>query len=105
MILAHPPPAILSRSRDRRRPAVSPPSTKRIRVLLVDDHGVVRSGVAALVAREADMDVCGEAATFEEALGAFRSLRPDVVVTDLSLAAADGLDLIRTLRAESYATP
>ena len=74
-------------------------------LLLVDDHAIVRQGLAALLAREADFTVCGEAGTFEEGLAALAALRPGAVVLDLSLRDRSGLDWIRAARAQGYAGP
>src|ERR1700723_1884093 len=71
--------------------------TKR-RILVVDDHPIVRQGLALLINREPDLVVCGEA---EEAMGAMHvlaSARPDVLVVDISLNGPDGLDLLKNIR-------
>ena len=72
-----------------------------IRVLLVDDHELIRQGLARAVERAGDMEVVGQAATVAEALAAWRALRPDVVVTDLQLPDGSGLAIVRTARSES----
>jgi DNA-binding NarL/FixJ family response regulator len=70
-----------------------------IRVLLVDDHPVVRSGLRALLAGEPSLDVVGAAATAEEALQLVATLDPDVVLSDLRLGdGMDGVTLTETLR-------
>ena len=70
-----------------------------IRVLLVDDHPVVRSGLRALLAGEPSLDVVGAAATAEEALTLVATLDPDVVLSDLRLGdGIDGVTLTETLR-------
>ena len=74
-------------------------------LLLVDDHAIVRQGLAALLAREADFAVAGEAGTYEDGLAALFALRPDGVVLDLSLRDRSGLDWIREARAKGYAGP
>ena len=74
-------------------------------LLLVDDHAIVRQGLAALLGREADFTVCGEAGTFEEGLAALAALQPGAVVLDLSLRDRSGLDWIRAARAQGYAGP
>jgi DNA-binding NarL/FixJ family response regulator len=68
-----------------------------IRVLLVDDHPIVRYGLARLLASEPDMEVCGEAIDAHGALAAMAS-EPDVAVVDISLGATSGIDLIRELK-------
>ena len=71
-----------------------------IRVLIVDDHPVVRGGLAALLNSEADIDCCGAAADLSDAADRFDDLRPDVILVDLNLGDADGLELLRYLRSE-----
>jgi DNA-binding NarL/FixJ family response regulator len=70
-----------------------------IRVLIVDDHTVVRFGLAAIIALQPDMTVAGEAATAEEACALCRQQPIDVVLMDLRLPGASGVDAIRTIRA------
>jgi DNA-binding NarL/FixJ family response regulator len=72
---------------------------KRARVLLVDDHALVRRGLADLVGDEPDLEVCGEAEDTSEAVACVAELHPDVVIVDLSLKTGHGLDLIKRLRA------
>ena len=74
----------------------------RIRVLLADDHAVVRAGVRAVIAAEADMEVVGEAADGPAALALAETLDPDVVVADISMPGMTGVELTSRLRA---ATP
>jgi DNA-binding NarL/FixJ family response regulator len=71
------------------------------RVLLVDDHELIREGLARAFERDAGMSVIGQAASVAEALSAWRALRPDVVVTDLQLADGSGLDIVRAVRSDS----
>jgi two-component system, NarL family, response regulator FusR len=72
-------------------------------LLLVDDHAIVRQGLAALLAGEGDFTVIGEAGTYEEGLAALAALAPAGVVLDLSLRDRSGLDWIREARARGYA--
>lgn len=65
-----------------------------IRVLTVDDHATVRDGVAALVARQPDMEIAGEAADGIEAVALFRALAPDVTLMDLQMPGMDGIEAI-----------
>lgn len=68
-----------------------------IRVLLADDHAVVRQGLQSVLALEADMDVVGEAATGDEAIEETCRLSPDVLLLDLRMPDTDGLDVCREL--------
>jgi two-component system response regulator NreC len=72
-----------------------------IRILLVDDHIVLRAGLRALLESEHDMRVVGEASTGEEALDRVRMLKPDVVVMDLSMPGMGGLDATRAITQEA----
>ena len=71
-------------------------------LLLVDDHAIVRQGLAALLAHADDFAVCGEAGTYEEGLAALQTLAPAGVVLDLSLRDRSGLEWIRAARAQGY---
>ena len=64
------------------------------RILIVDDHALVRRALAALIEGDPDLQVCGEAATHAAGLRAIDALRPDLVITDLSFDAAQGLSLV-----------
>ena len=79
------------------------PAAGKTTLLLVDDHAIVRQGLAALLAREADFAVAGEAGTYEDGLAALAALAPAAVVLDLSLRDRSGLDWIREARAKGYA--
>lgn len=68
------------------------------RVLIVDDHPVVREGLAAQIALHSDLEVCGEAEDIADALACFKQTRPDVAVIDISLKSGNGIDLIKILR-------
>jgi DNA-binding NarL/FixJ family response regulator len=72
-----------------------------IRVLCVDDHRLVREGIALIINREPDMEVVGAASTGEEAVELFRRVRPDVTLMDLQLGAMSGVDAIRAIRGEA----
>jgi DNA-binding NarL/FixJ family response regulator len=75
-----------------------------IRVLLVDDHELIRSGLGAVIDLEDDMDVVGTAGSVAEAITRFNELRPDVVVADLQLQDGTGLDIVRSIRKVSNDT-
>jgi DNA-binding NarL/FixJ family response regulator len=76
-------------------------STGKVRVFLVDDHEVVRRGVADLLGAEPDLEVVGEAGTCAEALARVPELAPDVVVLDVRLPDGDGVTVCRELRAHT----
>jgi DNA-binding NarL/FixJ family response regulator len=76
----------------------APPPAKT-RILVVDDHALVRHGLTALIGNEPDLEVCGQAADVAGGLAQAAALRPDLAVVDLSLQNGHGLDLIRQLRA------
>lgn len=71
-----------------------------LRLMLVDDHYLVRLGLSSVIALEPDMRVCAEASTGHQAIELFRSDRPDVTLMDLRLPDLSGTEAIRTIRAE-----
>jgi len=75
------------------------------RVLIVDDHPIVRQGLRRMIDPEPDLIVCGEAQTEREARIAVRELEPDVIIVDISLAQGDGLELVRDVHAQRPALP
>src|SRR5208283_5621945 len=79
--------------------------TKKCRVLLVDDHPIVRQGLALLIDREEDLCVCGEADGAHSAFQAIATLQPDIVVLDISLSGPDGLDVLKEVRMKSGSLP
>jgi DNA-binding NarL/FixJ family response regulator len=72
----------------------------RRRVLLVEDHAVVRFGIAQLINRQADLVVCGEEEDASRALSAIATARPDLVIADISLKDSSGLELMRNIKAQ-----
>jgi DNA-binding NarL/FixJ family response regulator len=74
-------------------------SAPKCKVFLVDDHPIVRQGLALFIEREPDLMVCGEAEDATSALQAIRESTPDFVILDISLDGRDGLELLKTLRA------
>jgi len=88
---------------EKKRPTNS--SQARWRVLLVDDHPIVREGLATRIEMEGDMVVSGMAETADQALDLIRQAEPDIVITDLSLSGRPGLELIKEIRASWAALP
>ncbi|MEQ1574341.1 MAG: response regulator transcription factor [Vicinamibacterales bacterium] len=76
-----------------------------IRVLVVDDHRIVREGLALILAREPGIEIVGSAATGEEAVALFQRHRPSVVLMDLQLPGMSGVEAIRVIRATDPHTP
>jgi DNA-binding NarL/FixJ family response regulator len=81
------------------------PQVKKFRVLLIDDHPIVRQGLALLIDREADLSVCGEAEGAHSAFHAIATLRPDIVLLDISLSGPDGLDVLKEIRMKTGSLP
>ena len=69
------------------------------RVLIVDDHPAVREGLAARIAHQPDLEVCGEAEDIDQAMALMEAAQPDVVVVDISLKTGSGIDLIQRIKA------
>lgn len=80
------------------KPASPGPRTKRVRILLVDDHPLVRERLAEIIQREQDLTVCGEAEDRHEALAAVAARSPDLAIIDLTLKNSDGLELIKDIK-------
>jgi DNA-binding NarL/FixJ family response regulator len=77
----------------------------RRRVLIVDDHPIVRHGLKTMIDAEPDLMVCGEAQSDREARAALREVDPDVMIVDVSLAQGDGMDLVREVHAQRPELP
>src|SRR5258706_15247643 len=75
------------------------------RVFVVDDHPIVRQGLAKLLSDEADLVICGEADNAREGLQAIGKLKPDLAIVDISLPGKTGLELIKDLRAHHPKLP
>src|SRR6185295_3470618 len=69
------------------------------KIFIVDDHAILREGLGALLNQSSDLQVCGEAATAEEALQLIDAAAPDLTVVDISLPGSGGLELIKSLKA------
>jgi len=74
------------------------PGTTRSRILIVDDHPLIREGMSAMLTRQEDLIVCGEASDADSALAQIAKLNPDLVILDMSLKSGTGLDVIKQLR-------
>jgi DNA-binding NarL/FixJ family response regulator len=70
------------------------------RILLVDDHAVVRFAMNQLIGRQPDMEVCGEEEGAARALAAIATLKPDLIIADISLKDSSGLELMRNIKAQ-----
>jgi DNA-binding NarL/FixJ family response regulator len=77
----------------------------RRRILLVDDHPLMREGVAQWIERASDLEVCGGAETASAAMTAVEKLKPDLVLTDISLPGRNGIELIKDLRVQHPEVP
>ena len=75
-------------------------TTRQIKILTVDDHPILREGIASIIHGENDMVVVGEASTGREAIEVFRNKRPDVTLMDLQMPDLNGIDAIVTIRHE-----
>ena len=82
-----------------------PTTTPRRRILIVDDHPVVREGLTQQLNREPDLRVCAEASNAPQALAAVEEQKPDLVLVDLNLPGRSGLELIRDVRAVAPQLP
>src|SRR6201988_1074515 len=74
--------------------------SKQIRILTVDDHPLLRQGIAAIIVDEADMTVLAEATNGREAIQQFRAHHPDVTLMDLQMPEMNGIDALIAIRAE-----
>ena len=77
----------------------TPPAVSRKRLLILDDHPMMREGLAQLINNENDLIVCGEAGSGHEALSLIGSLKPDLVLADISLPDKSGLEVIKDVQA------
>lgn len=71
----------------------------KTRVLLVDDHPLLRQGLGQLISQEPDLTVCGEAEDSPRAFSAAEELKPDIVIVDISLKGGNGIELVKNLKA------
>jgi DNA-binding NarL/FixJ family response regulator len=71
---------------------------RKTRIFVVDDHPIVRQGLALLIEREFDLAICGDAEEANAALAAIAAARPDILIVDISLNGPDGLELLKNVR-------
>ena len=99
------PPSLESRNAvDQNSPNLGKPTRSPaglVRVLVVDDHPVLREGVAAVLTGESDLTIVGEAGDGREAIEKFRALQPDVTVMDLHMPLMSGIDAMHAIRLEA----
>jgi DNA-binding NarL/FixJ family response regulator len=82
-----------------------PRKSGKTKVLLIDDHAILRQGLAQLINQEPDMMVCGEAEEAPKGFDAVGQLKPDVAVVDISLKGGNGLELIKNIKASHPSLP
>jgi DNA-binding NarL/FixJ family response regulator len=75
-------------------------TTEKAKVLLIDDHPIMREGLVRRIDNEADMIVCAEAGTAHEVLGAIARTKPDIAIVDISLGESHGLEVIKDIKAQ-----
>jgi DNA-binding NarL/FixJ family response regulator len=80
---------------------IDPMPDKRSRILVVEDHPIVRSALVGMMNEQPDMEVCGEASEANEALKAIDTTRPDLITIDLVLKGGSGLELVKQIRARN----
>lgn len=85
--------------------AAPAPELKKHRIFVVDDHPIVRQGLALMINQEPDLVVCGEAEDARSALHGIAQSRPDILVLDISLPGRDGIELLKTIRAIDPSLP
>jgi DNA-binding NarL/FixJ family response regulator len=83
----------------RRSNSASPSTQRRIKVFIVDDHPIVRHGLSQVIGQESEFEVCGEAAEASTAFRQIEETKPDLVIVDIMLRDASGLELIKQVKA------
>jgi DNA-binding NarL/FixJ family response regulator len=86
----------MPKAQRRTRPEAQP---RTIRIVIVDDHPIVRRGIAAMLNQESDMQVCAEADSYHAGIDAIREHHPDLAIIDLTLPDIGGLELVKQVRA------
>lgn len=87
------------------KPVSSKFDSRKKTVFVVDDHPIVRQGLTLLINQETDLAVCGEAEEMHSALRAIMTIRPDILIVDISLNGPDGLELLKHIRINSPRLP
>jgi DNA-binding NarL/FixJ family response regulator len=80
-------------------------TTGKTRILIVDDHPIVRQGIAQLINRESDLHVCCEAGDADHAMERMKGCEHDIAIVDISLVGASGIELIQMMRQRGYELP
>src|SRR6187401_3735937 len=80
-------------------------SPSKTRILLVEDHVIVRQGLARLINQEMDLEVCGEAGNASEALAQIGRCHPDLVITDISMSGMNGIEFLKHLKVQHPELP
>ena len=83
----------------------TPSKRAKRKVFIVDDHPIMREGLAQMINREPDLAVCGDAQEMHEALQAIEVHKPHILIVDISLNGPDGLDLLKNIRAKDPSLP
>lgn len=78
---------------------------KEKKILIVDDHPIVRKGLAELISQEKDLMICGQAEDAPEAMKSIKALKPDMVIVDISLKQTSGMELIKDIKTQYPALP
>ncbi|MEM6524138.1 MAG: response regulator transcription factor [Bacteroidota bacterium] len=76
--------------------------TKKITVVLADDHSVVRKGIKMLISNDQDIEIVGEASSGDEALSMISEFDPDILITDISMPGMTGIELTNTIKDQKY---
>lgn len=79
-------------------PQKNPVIDKRTRIFLLDDHPIVRQGIAEMINDESDMKICGEASNYQDAMQAVETLKPDIILVDISLDGSSGFEFLKALK-------
>lgn len=89
----------------KKPPVTAPTGVPKRRVFIVDDHPIVRQGLAQLIDNEPDLTVCGQGEEAYQSLRTIKQLKPDVALVDISLKDSDGIELLKELRAQEPELP